>query len=244
MGRFIKAFDYVFIVRPVLFYPIWTIFLAGFIGASRNTNDTFVSHWNQLQADIFSFTFGLTFLSLNLLMGAVFIINQFTDVYSDQENNKLFLIAKGLVSKKIAYSEIIIFLMLSFTLSVFVDVRLTFIVFFLFLSTGILYSLPPFYCKDRPFSGLLVNLMGGLLTFLIGWGVTNIRNAAAIIHALPYLFAIGAVYFLTTIPDLKGDQNSGKITFAVKFGPRSTIYAGILFEFFCICLFLSSLGAP
>ena len=96
MGRFVKAFDYVFIVRPVLFYPIWTVFFAGFICA-RKTNEIFSNHWSNLQPDLTTFSFVVTFISISFIMGAVFIINQFTYVHSDQENNKLFLIANGLV---------------------------------------------------------------------------------------------------------------------------------------------------
>jgi len=233
MGRFVKAFDYVFIVRPVLFYPIWTVFLAGFICA-RKTNEIFSNHWSNLQSDLTTLSFVVTFISLSFLMSAVFIINQFTDVHSDKENNKLFLIANGLVSKKIAFSEIFVLLVLAFSLSIFLNLKLTLLLFFLFLATGVMYSLPPLFFKDRPFSGLFVNLLGGFLTFLIGWNVTTSFNQSTVLDALPYVFAIGAVYFLTTIPDLKGDQNSNKITFAVKFGPSKTIYTGILFEILCI----------
>ena len=89
MGRFVKAFDYFFIVRPVLFYPIWTVYLAGFICA-RNTNDVFSKYWISLQSELTTLPFVVSFISISFLMGAVFIINQFTDVHSDKENNKLF----------------------------------------------------------------------------------------------------------------------------------------------------------
>ncbi len=229
-----KIFDYIFIARPVLFYPVWTVFLAGYIVAERQMLGFHVPDWNQLQWGLTSIQFWATFLSLTLTMGAVFIINQFTDVHTDRVNNKLFLIANGLVSKKIALAEIILLLFAAFIISINVSTKLFLLILLLLFTTGIVYSLPPFYCKDRPYSGWMVNLAGGLLTFLIGWSVSSMIVIQSFYKALPYIFAIGGVYFLSTIPDLKGDKNSGKITVAVKFGPEVTIILGLVFNLFCI----------
>ena len=234
MGKSVKALDYVFIARPVLFYPIWTVFFAGYIAAGKQMDVSFITYWNQLQLGFTSIYFWGSFLSLTFTMAAVFIINQFTDVHTDKENNKLFLLANGLVSKKIALGEILVFLFFAFTISLTVNIKLLFLMLLLFFITGVMYSLPPLFCKDRPYSGLLVNLAGGLLTFLTGWSILTAITADTFYKALPYIFAIGAVYFLSTIPDLKGDKNSGKVTFAVRFGPRVTIIFAIIFDLICV----------
>lgn len=229
-----KIFDYIFIARPVLFYPVWTVFLAGYIGAEKQMPGFYVPQWNQLQWGLTSIQFWAAFLALTLTMAAVFIINQFTDVHTDRVNNKLFLIANGLVSKKIAFVEIVLLLIAAFTISIIINIKLFLLMLLLLFVTGFVYSLPPFYCKDRPYTGLMINLAGGLLTFLIGWSLSSMITIQSFYSAIPYVFAIGGVYFLSTIPDLKGDKNSGKITFAVKFGPKVTIIVGLIFDLLCI----------
>ncbi len=169
-------------------------------------------------------------------MASVFIINQFTDIQSDQKNNKLFLLADGMVSRKTAISETTVCILLAFFFAVQKDIHLVMLCFALFLVTGIGYSLPPFLWKDRPIAGLLVNLIGGLLTFMIGWQITAMLTLETIINAVPYMFAIGAVYLLTTMPDKIGDQHVGKITFAVKFDLRTTILTALLLEIACLIL--------
>lgn len=234
MGNLAKIFDYVFITRPVLFYPIWTVFLAGHIASEQQNTKTIFGNWESIQLGLSSFIFWVTFVSLSCLMAAVFIINQFTDIHTDKDNNKLFLIANGLVSKRIAVIETIILTCVALSLSLIFKLSLFILLILLFLITGVGYSLPPLLCKDRPYSGLLINLLGGLLTFTVGWMAFGEFSGFTLIRSLPYVFAIGAVYCLTTIPDLKGDKNSGKITIAVRFGTRNTIFIGILFELFCI----------
>ena len=234
MGKLAKVFDYVFITRPVLFYPIWTIFLAGFIAAQQQNTNTFSDNWQNIQTGLTSLSFWLSFSSLSFLMAAVFVINQFTDIHTDKENNKLFLIANGLVSKNIALIEVIILSLVAILISFFFKVPLLILLILLFLITGVAYSLPPLLCKDRPYSGLLINLLGGVLTFAVGWIVFSEYSNFVLIRSIPYVLAIGSVYCLTTIPDLKGDKNSGKITIAVRFGPKVTIFVGILFEICCI----------
>lgn len=234
MGKIVKIFDYLFLVRPVLFYPIWTIFLAGFIIARQQENLQFVPLWKSIQGSLTLPLFWAFFISLTFLMGAVFIINQFTDIYTDQVNEKLFLIANGLVSKSISIFEVAIFILVAFLISFLTDIQLMLMLLLLFLITGVAYSLPPLLWKDRPHAGLLVNLLGGMLTFLIGWKTVGVLSLAAFLHSLPYVFAIGAVYFLTTIADMHGDEKASKITFAVRYGSHATVRAGIIFEIICI----------
>ncbi len=218
----------------MLLFPVWTILLAGFISPQLKSNDFNGTQWQLIQFHFTDSAFWWTFLSITMLLASVFIINQFTDIQSDKKNNKLFLLADGLISKKIAISEIAVCITLAFLFAMLRDIHLVILCFTLFLVTGIGYSLPPFLWKDKPIAGLLVNMMGGLLTFLIGWQIITQINLKTVLFAVPYLFAIGAVYLLTTIPDKKGDEFVGKITFAVKFDLRVTIWTAILFEIICL----------
>ncbi len=235
MANIARVCDYLFITRPVLFYPIWTTFLAGFLSARFNgyAGLPFES-WPRIQGVLVDPYFWVTFWALTFLMAAVFIINQFTDVHTDRENNKLFLLANGIVSKSAARLETLILLAAAFLPAAFSSLQLFALIVLLFIITGVAYSVPPFLWKDRPFAGLLVNLLGGLLTFLVGWQIEKGIDPTALLRSVPYIFAIGAVYFLTTIPDMRGDRHIGKMTFAVKYGVRRTILAGLFFETACV----------
>lgn len=167
-------------------------------------------------------------------MSSAIIINQFTDKRSDQKNHKLFLLADGLVSPKTAILEIVICTLLAFLFAMQKDMILMVLCLVLFFVTGIGYSLPPFLWKDKPIAGLFINMLGGLLTFLVGWQITATLNWYTLIIALPYIFAVGAVFLLTTIPDEAGDKLTGKITFAVRYNLRTTIRVALFFEITCL----------
>jgi 4-hydroxybenzoate polyprenyltransferase len=218
----------------VLFFPIWTVLLSGIVHPQNTLPWQFLQNWKTMQTNLAYPGFCWGFISVTMLMASVFIINQFTDTQSDRANNKLFILADGLVSQRAATFEILMLLILALIFALLSSATFIVLSVMLFLVTGVGYSLPPFLWKDRPILGLSVNLVGGLLTFLIGWQIVSELSSAAFGSAIPYLFAVGAVYFLTTIPDRAGDALVGKLTFAVKFGERITIRAALLFEVACI----------
>ncbi|GBD94873.1 tocopherol phytyltransferase [bacterium BMS3Abin05] len=230
MKRWIKPFDYVFLLRPVLFYPVWTIFLAGILsvqGASSGYG------WPEFKIGLSSRhldKFLFAFVGYSLLMGAVFIINQLTDISTDRKNSKLFLIADEHVSPRAAVREILIVLFIAFGLALNTSGWFLLVMFAALIVTGVAYSLPPFFLKNKPLYGLLVNLSGGMLTFFAGWLAISGPSLQMAIRSLPYVFAVGAVYFLTTILDAEGDLHSQKITFAVYFGMRTTLQMAVLFD--------------
>ncbi len=236
MKSLAKALDYIFLLRPVLFYPVWTVFLAGVLsvqGASQGYG------WPQFKlrapdGDWGNFWWAL--VSYSLLMGTVFILNQLTDIGSDKQNSKLFLIADGHISTKTAVWEGFIILVLSLLISVKTSVWFVSVWFFSLLILGVAYSLPPFLWKDRPIEGLMANLFGGLLTFFAGWLSIGNPSGAMVFRSLPYSFAVGSVYFLTTILDADGDLHSHKITFAVRYGKQATIRMAILFDSIAVIL--------
>ena len=236
MKSLAKPFDYIFLLRPVLFYPVWTVFLAGGVsaqGASQGIG------WPQFKLGAPRAGWGnfwWVLVSYSLLMGTVFILNQLTDVGSDKQNSKLFLIADGHISTKAAVWEGLILLLVSFLISVKASGWFVLVWLFSLLILGIAYSLPPFLWKDRPIEGLMANLFGGLLTFFAGWLSMGKPSGVMVFHSLPYVFGVGSVYFLTTILDADGDLHSHKITFAVRHGKQATIRMSILFDSIAIIL--------
>ncbi|MFQ5638348.1 MAG: UbiA family prenyltransferase [bacterium] len=238
MKQILKLFDYIFILRPTLFFPIWTIFLAGFFvqskfgvaAPSNGVNNGYITSSSQMD-------FLWVGLFLTLLMGAVFILNQITDRVSDKKNNKLFLIAQGHISPKAALVEAVILIVPAlifgfiFSKSAAITRNMGLVFLTLFLLTGIVYSFKPFNWKDRPLLGLCANILGALLIFSSGWIIYGIPTEKMLLHACPYICAVAAVYLYTTLPDRKGDHETQKITFAVKYGFKTTIYIGCALEF-------------
>lgn len=237
MKKILKVFDYVFVLRPTLFFAVWTIFLAGFFvqqkfaSAATSVNANHTSALPMLSLDQLS-----AGLFLTLLMGSVFILNQIMDRHSDNQNNKLFLIADGHVTPKAAFIEASVLagaaLVSGFLISYKAEFNRNMGLWFLalFLLSGIVYSFRPFSWKDKPILGLVANIAGAILIFTCGWILRGQPSIQLLIHATPYMLAVAGVYLYTTLPDMEGDASAEKRTFAVKYGFKATIYLGLLME--------------
>ncbi len=212
-----KLLDYVFLSRPVLLAPVWTIFLLGYhrsISTNRAVNPPL-----------------LILVLLTFLSASIYIINQICDMRTDRINRKLFLLADRIISQKKAMAQAIIFALVS-VIPAFVISPTLGILFALGLALGLIYSLPPMVLKNRPIGGLLCNALGhGSLVFLIGWCANSRFSSGALVYSIPYLLAVGAIYLNTTIPDKEGDRKSGKITLAVKRGDFFTKLVSVVFCF-------------
>lgn len=216
----IEILDYFFLLRPTLFYPIWTFFLAGCWGGMKFG----------VGASVFAHPAGPVWvaLGLSLVMGSVFILNQIQDAETDRVNGKLFLIANGIVSLKEAYTEAILLGVCGLGISFWIDIRVGLCLLVLLVLSGWLYNYPPAEWKDRPVMGIVTNAVGGLIIYCLGWmtgggaGIVPLRAAA-------YTLAGAAVFLNTTLPDIEGDEKTGKITFGVRYGiERTAIWALIL----------------
>jgi len=63
-----------------------------------------------------------------------------------------------------------------------------------------------------------------------GWLSAGTSTYLFVLHALPYGVGLVAVFLLTTLPDIPGDKESGKITFGVRYGQKLTTYWAVVFE--------------
>ncbi|MDP6126199.1 MAG: UbiA family prenyltransferase, partial [Candidatus Latescibacteria bacterium] len=87
---------------------------------------------------------------------------------------------------------------------------------------GVLYNHKRWSWKDRPYVGLLANIVGhGSLTFVAGWMAAGGGSLAGAWASVPYGLAVGCTFILTTVVDHEGDRASGKNTLAVASGIRS-----------------------
>ncbi|KAA3612285.1 MAG: hypothetical protein DWQ05_20005 [Calditrichaeota bacterium] len=222
MVRTSKICDYLFVLRPTLFFPVWTVYAAGFFSAKR---------FLPLALQVDNSGWGLAVgIALSLLMGSAFILNQIVDVTTDKLNNKLFLIADGHIPMVIAIFETVLLGIVPLVIVAVFSWMMVLIFVAIYLVTGLLYSLPLFKWKDKPLLGIVANAGGAFLIFSAGWWVKDISFVQPIIHAIPYAAAVAAVYIFTTVVDETGDAQCDKNTFAVKYGFKAVIWAGFCFE--------------
>jgi 4-hydroxybenzoate polyprenyltransferase len=232
--------DYFMLLRPTLFLPLWIFFL---LGAYHGEGDI-------------SFGAVSAFILYTMLMGGVYIFNQIVDRESDKKNKKLFLISDGIIPLKNAYIEMGALFVIAISGSFFLGVNI-FIAFLISLFLGITYSLPPVETKGKPFLDILWNAAGyGVLAFIVGWLATSESSHMMFVIAIPYFFAVAAVFVNTTIPDIKGDRKEGKITTGVFLGKKNTLLLGVILDLvamivsYClrergyICLIGSGLAFP
>lgn len=197
-----RFFDYIFLTRPTLLVPGWTFFL---IGLHRVGVQEFPL---------------MAFISATFMMGGIYVLNQIIDIESDRINNKLYILPQGHISVAEAWVEVVLLFALSWVFALPYPLRFK---FFLFISMvgGILYSVPPFQFKGRPILDLLSNSIGyGAVAFSLAWVSVKSFSFDTILYSLPYLFAVGAVFINTTIPDMKGDKKTGKITTGLLIGEK------------------------
>ncbi len=210
--------DYLFVLRPILMAPVWTMLLAGQYRASGTPLLT----W-RLPPELW-----LMIALYSGLMGAAYIVNQIFDVETDRLNKKLFLVAEGHVSKPAIIAEA--------ALLSAAAVLLGFLKFpppvgWLVLASGalgLLYSVPPFKFKAKPFLDMLANGAGyGGLAFATGWTATGAPAGAVWVAALPYVLSVSAVYLNTTLPDYRSDKATGNVTTGVLLGVRATTWLAL-----------------
>ncbi len=222
----IKYFDYFFVLRPTLFFPVWTLSLAGLWAQSR-----FGSHNSiAFRFEYFHLTNFLLLALFTMLMGAVFLINQIEDVESDKLNNKLFLIANGDISIRKAYIETVLLIVVPIIIVIWKRPELAFLMAISFIIMGWMYSCRPIVLKDKPIGGILPNFFGGYLIFIYGWMIKGDAGMEMVYYATPYVLGMIGVYFLTTVPDIEGDKGANKITVAVKYGADKIIMAGLIMD--------------
>ena len=206
--------DYIFFLRPVLHPPVWTIVILGYFASPAHRENT-------------SSLLYLLFFS-SAAAGWAYVINQISDIESDKLNNKLYFLPLNLISINAAY------IMAAFTaivtlISYLLLGRVIGSLLLAGLILGYLYSGKPFYWKNHPFFGTLTNsLAHGAMPFIAGYICAGGLSSVAVIHSIPYIFAVIAVYIGTTIPDIDGDKKSGKISPGVALGSRYSAAAMLL----------------
>ncbi len=223
-NKIIQAFDYIFALRPMLFFPGWSTLLAGFFIAQKQEIFFGFSRVNALPHGLII----LLLLIFAAAMGASFLLNQLQDVESDRRNKKLFIISEGHVSKNAVLTEIFILIAASLILAFSLSPFLGLLTLLFILITGYFYNYRPFRFKDFPLPSLLANAAMGWLAFAIGWAANSDFSVQIFVDSLPYLFFNTALYLYTTLPDKEGDLKTGKKTPAAVLGLPAFLYAAFM----------------
>jgi len=205
--KVIKLLDYVFVLRPMLHVPVWTIMILGYYrhtSVSRSSLELF-----------------LLLILGSLLSGGVFLVNQIYDIKSDRLNEKLYFLARSMIKVRTAWLMSIVLdlvaVALAFALSRTVGITSTLIILL-----GIAYSVSPVALKDRPWPAVSANGVGhGTLVFVIGYAAAGGNITDGIMRSIPYFFAVASIYIGTTLPDMEGDRKAGKGTVAVVYGEKT-----------------------
>ena len=227
-----KLVDYIFLMRPMLIIPVWTISLLGARASLWRERGT-----SPITLDRYPFvnftTSDLNLLAMlalaTLLAGGVFIINQIYDADTDRINKKLFLIPEGHISTgeawKLYIAATAIAVIGAFTLNWQLGCLFVAGAWF-----GFQYSYPYFKLREHPYKSFRNNIVShGILAFLFGWVMYLNFDIEGIIKSMPYLLAVAAVYLNTTLPDLAGDKSSGKTTYGGLWGVDKTQRSAFLF---------------
>ena len=170
----------------------------------------------------------LGFTGMTLISGAAFIINQIKDREGDSINQKLFLVGNHISPERAEFLQRII-AVFGLILLLFTGILPLFFGLILYLFWGILYNIQPFHWKQKAILGMIVNTIAGFVLYLTGWAIvnTNSLELSKILHIIkysfPYLLCYTSVSLLTTIPDIKGDNETGSETFPIKFGRIPTM---------------------
>ncbi len=221
-----KLLDYIFLTRPMLIIPVWTISLLGARAAlwrERGFSPIRLDHYPFVSFTSSDLDLLVMLLLSTFLAGGIFILNQIYDADSDKLNKKLFLIPEGHVSIREAWTLYLVLTAAALVGAFVINWQLG----CLFVAGGwfgFQYSFPRFKLREHPYKSFRNNVVAhGTLAFLFGWVMYLNFNLEGIIKSIPYLLAVGAVYLNTTLPDLAGDESVGKKTYGSQWGVKRSL---------------------
>jgi 4-hydroxybenzoate polyprenyltransferase len=227
MNLLLKILDYVYLTRPILFFPGWTTLIAGYLGATGESHGAFP--FPRMIKPVFGDSWLiLSIIALGCAMGGGAVLNQLQDIETDQKNKKLFLLDNKYVPVFYAYIESVLLILISLLIAAKLGWQVLGVMLTGIAIAGYIYNFPPFKLKNHPIGGLWANMMMGWLVFVFGWLLLQPFGISMLIYSLPYLFYNTSLYLLTTLPDLAGDTATGKITIPVRYGYKNTIWFAFL----------------
>ena len=237
-----KLLDSFFLLRIPLLAPVWTIFLLGWITGNPHA----VPGGFFLQPSLIKVVMDAWVLlaGFSLVVASIYVVNQIADIESDRINHKLFILPNGFVSVRAAWIMATVCAVSGMSIAFFYG-KIFLLFFSVSLLLGYLYNLPPAVLKNKAIGGVVANAIGhGMITYLIGWYCAHLNEPyslsmffSGVLSSIGPTMANGAVFLATTVPDSEGDRNTGKITFCVRYGEKTT---AIFSAFLCVLSFAFS----
>lgn len=197
-------FDAFFILRPTLFFPAWTAFLAGYhLGGARGGRPLLFLLW------------------LACASGASFLLNQLADRREDGHNGKLLPLWESSITPGMLRLELGVLGLATLTGGMWAGAEQSALLVLFFIIAGILYNFPPLRLKARPILGIASCSVGGLILFAMGARSGGVEFGAILLRGFPYMLAGAGASLLTHVPDLEGDRVCGVRTFVSSYGLRA-----------------------
>ncbi len=209
--------DAVMVTRPVLLIPVWGFSALGFRCAANSSN----ADWSFFPMHLPTASNYLLLSIFSLSVAAVYIFNQIADIEVDKNNGGLPLIAGGIVPLNIAVLSSVLFSIFSLLLPLLLHHSPLVLCSGAALLLGIVYSFRPLRFSGKPILDFISNATGyGFIAFGAGWYIAGnqLFTVDFLKSALPYFLLMSAGSISSTLPDIEGDRQDGKITSAVWMG--------------------------
>jgi 4-hydroxybenzoate polyprenyltransferase len=207
--------DFVFVMRPLILVPAWSVYLLG-AEAGRRTAGASPGPLEGANGTPAPFYHG--FACLTAILVTAYLLNQIFDQESDRLNRKGHFLTRGILSvRTVVVMALIVFLFATYFFRFVQPAQRLPLTSAVILSLG--YSIPPLRLVARPFVDLLSNAVGyGAIAFVAGFAAWDPTVADGALLAIPYVFLVAATFLHTTIMDFEGDKISGKNTTSVAIG--------------------------
>ncbi|NIO00924.1 MAG: hypothetical protein GTO42_02085 [Candidatus Latescibacteria bacterium] len=227
-GTFLRICDYIFVLRPLILIPAWSLYLIGAGEAIRRSSQSAAL-----------FPSPRVFICLTAILITAYLLNQIFDRESDERNRKCFYLSQGIFGvRTLLVLSLGFYLVASFTFRRLDEPHRIPLIAALILS--LTYSLPPFRLCARPFLDLLANAVGfGGIAFILGYGLffNDLMESAQL--SLPYVLLVAATFLHTTVLDVEGDRETGKISTSVRIGIGPSKLVALVLHGFAVAAAIS-----
>lgn len=191
LDRFYPRLDWIFLLRPVVFIPVWTTTAAGLsVGHWLSRSDLFWHvAWNW---DLF-----LLFIGVTLISGAAFIRVQLQAGGETEIKGYPSVLDEGNLSSAVARRLSWISLGLGLVLVLPGGWLAVLAGAALFMVWGLLYGTTSFLWKGRPAVEAIIHALAGAALFYLGWAASGAPLEDSLNLAAPYVLAFAGVGALT-----------------------------------------------
>jgi len=228
MKQLLKLLDYLFVLKPVLLYPVWTLFIAGYYVQAKVVVAAENVATNGTATDPSGPNVLLVGAAVTLLMGAIFVINQVMERNKLESRSRMVLIAPDHLTPKVAFIEAALLLAASLVIGFISGPLIGVLLLVILVLAGILYNFHPFSLKDRPVSAFLTTGLVSFLIFALGWLVAGAPTTQLGLFSIPYVFMILAVYVYASIEEEKPGPGQKKSTLSER--AKIALYTGLVLE--------------